>query len=202
MVVRFGRRRQRQPGSPVQQPTFFRCERAPEAGRVDHPLPLLGWHVSQPTNRVLHHLAALRRQIPHLREHAAGLLLLLGSQVLPNFHSVQHALLLLGRQAVEVLQPVFQSLLALRRQAAELGIILQRASLLLRRNALIPAQPLAGMMSLRRRLVRLRWWMLRRRMLGRRMRHITIVLRSACRGKAHRHGQAGHGPASRFGLPL
>jgi hypothetical protein len=183
MLIRVWRRRQRQPGSPIQQPAFFRSEHVPEATRIDHPLPLIRRHSSQPANRVLHHLAALRWQIPHLRKHATCLLLLFRSQVLPNLHTIQHALLLLRRQAVEVLQSVFQPLLALRRQATELGIILQRSALLLRRDSLVLAQPLAGMMSLLRSLINLRW-----RALCRGMRHTMILLRHAGNGKAYRHG--------------
>ena len=61
VIVRIGRGRQRQPRCAVQQPAFFRREHAPEAVRIDHPLPLIGGHAAQSANCVLHHLPSLRR---------------------------------------------------------------------------------------------------------------------------------------------
>ena len=48
----------------------------------------------------------LRGELLHLLVNLTRLLFLLGSQVLPNFHTVQHALLLLRRQRGEMLQPL------------------------------------------------------------------------------------------------
>jgi hypothetical protein len=50
------------------------------------------------------------------------LLLLLRSQVLPGFHTVQGQLLALRRQAIEVLQTLLIGLLPIRRKPAELRI--------------------------------------------------------------------------------
>ena len=147
-----------------------------EAAGIDGAAASVGWHGAQGLDSVAHSLLALRRQAADLRIYLPSLLFLRGSEVLPGFHAVEHALLLLGRQAVEAVQAFQQALLALGRQAAELRIAVKRLALLGGRNVLIAAQPLPGVMSLRRMLWRMRWLMLL--LLGRRFRY-GLVLRTA-----------------------
>jgi hypothetical protein len=69
-------------------------------------------------------LLAFWRQLLKLGMHLPCRLLLLGSQVLPGFHTVQNPLLLLGRAPAEVLQSLLQLLLPLRGQSPKLRIVL------------------------------------------------------------------------------
>ena len=102
-VRRLCRGGERQPGGSVQQISFLGRERVPETCGLDDELALWGRHAAQIADGILHHAAPFRGKIPHLRIKSPRLLLLLRSQVLPDFHAVQHPLLLLGRQAVEML---------------------------------------------------------------------------------------------------
>jgi hypothetical protein len=94
------------------------------------------------------------RQAVEPRTQLAKVLFLLRREVLPSLHPPQHLLLALRRHVVEVLQPLFQLLLALRRKPPEIGITLERAPLLIERLIAMLIQPLPGVMSLRRRLIR------------------------------------------------
>jgi hypothetical protein len=66
---------------------------------------------------------------------------------------LQHLLLPLGRQISEVLQPLLELLLTGTWEASKVGIVFKGAPLLVQR--LLPGliEPLAGMVTLRRRLV-------------------------------------------------
>jgi hypothetical protein len=73
---------------------------------------------------------------------------LLGSQVLPSFHSIQNSLLLFRWPPAEILQPLHISLLLLRWKPLKIWIASQRAPLLLWRRIFVLTQPLPGMVSL------------------------------------------------------
>ena len=75
----------------------------------------------------------------HLLVNLTRLLFLLGSQMLPNLHTVQHALLLLRGQGRKMLQPLPEQLLLIGRQTAECRIALQGTFLLPRRYVLVTA---------------------------------------------------------------
>ena len=112
-VRRLSRRGKGQPSSSIQQIALLGAERAPETIGVDDLLALGGWHAAQIADCILHHAASFRGEVPHLRIKSPRLLLLLRSQVLPDFHAVQHPLLLLGGQVAEVLQAILEPLLML-----------------------------------------------------------------------------------------
>ena len=59
---------------------------------------MLRRHSPQVANCCAYHAPAVRGELLHLPENLPCLLLLIGSQVLPGFHSIQHALLLLRWQ--------------------------------------------------------------------------------------------------------
>ena len=71
-------------------------EHAPEPRRLQDLLALLGRHRAQVSQGRFHHLAPLWSKLLHLRVDLAHLLFLVGSQVFPDFGTVQNALLLLG----------------------------------------------------------------------------------------------------------
>ena len=65
---------------------------------------LLRRHPAHVPDRAVDGLAAVGRQSLELLKELARPLLLIGGQVLPGFHAVEHAFLLLRRQAGEMLQ--------------------------------------------------------------------------------------------------
>ncbi len=90
--------RQRQAGSPVHYVPFLGRKHALETVGID-PLLALWWrHSPQVADRCADHASPIRWELLHLSENLPSLLLLIGSQVLPGFHAIQHALLLLRRQ--------------------------------------------------------------------------------------------------------
>jgi len=90
-----GGRGQGQAGGAVEQVALLRAEHALKTVGLDDALALLGRHGTQVANGGAHHGAALGRKVLHLVVDAARVLLLFRSQVLPDFHAVQHALLLI-----------------------------------------------------------------------------------------------------------
>ena len=168
-------------------------------------LALRGRHAAQIADCILDHAAPFRGKIPHLRIESPRLLLLLRSQVLPDFHAVQHPLLLLGWQVVEVLQTILEPLLTLGREAAELRIAVQHLPLLLRRKILILAQPLPGMVALKRRPIHRgrRTHLPLRTVLRRpRRRRCIAPLRHARRGTSQRQRGSDRRYVGRHGLAL
>jgi hypothetical protein len=90
--------RQRQPGCPAHYDSFLGGKHVLETVGIDHLLALWGRHSSQVTDRCADHAPPIRWELLHLPENLTCLLFLIGSQVLPRFHAIQHALLLLRRQ--------------------------------------------------------------------------------------------------------
>ena len=123
---------------------FLRCKCAPIFLGIDEPVALFGSHVAHAADGLIDRSAAVRRQLFELLKYLPRLLLLVLGQVLPGFHSVEHALLLLRRQAGKILQALQQSGLLLRRKPTELRIIFQRVPLLCGRQIFITAQPVPG----------------------------------------------------------
>ena len=147
------RRRQRQLCGVVQHLPFLR-RKLTEASGLYLPLTCLGRHSAQRLDRALHRLLAVRRKPLELRIQRPELLFLLRRQVLPGFHATQNLLLTVCRHAVETLQTLLKFLLTIGRQTLELRIALQCTLLLIKRLLTVLVQPLPGMMSFCRRLVR------------------------------------------------
>ncbi len=203
------RRSQRKLSRPIQQLDLFRREPALETVRLNRSLTRIRGHGAQVPDCGLDLALPFRWQAPHLRKESARSLLLLGGQVLPHLHAIQHSLLLFGRQAAEALQPLLEPLLALRREPPKLRIVLQRLFLLRRRNVFILPQPLAGMMSLQRRTLRRTWHALRTRHIlspwrWLMLRGAVILLRHGrcCAGDCQRQGEDRRPPEHRHGLSL
>jgi len=133
---------------PVEQAAFLRRELIPIFVGVDEPVALFARQAAHPADCLVNGLTPVRGQLPELLKELARLLLLVGRQVLPSFHAVEHALLLLRRQAGKMLQPLPQLRLLLRGKPAELGIVFERAALLRRRQILIAAEPVPGVAGL------------------------------------------------------
>ena len=144
--------RQRQLRRIIQHLALLRGKLA-ETSSLNFPLARVGRHGAQRLDGIPDGLLTVRRQVLELRVIGAELLFLLGSQVLPGFHSPQNLLLAVWRQAVEVLQSLFKLLLAIVRKTAKLRIIFKRPPLLIERLLAMLIQPLAGMMSFCRRLI-------------------------------------------------
>lgn len=136
-------------GSP-NHTNFLFIEIAFKAVGVDDLLALLGRHGTQISHRCAHHALAVRRKLTKLAVELARLILLLGSQMFPRLHSVQHLQLPLRRETREMLQSLPQQLLPLCRQTPERWITLQRAFLLFWWEILVPPEPVAGMALLLR----------------------------------------------------
>jgi len=130
---------------PVEQAAFLRRKLVSIFVRVDEPVALFRRHAAHVADRMVDGLTPVRGQLPELLKELARLLLLIGRQVLPGFHAVEHALLLLRRQAGKMLQPLPQLRLLRRRKPAELRIVFERAALLRRRQILIAPEPVSGM---------------------------------------------------------
>jgi len=135
-------------GSSTEQAAFLRGERASVLVGVDEPVALFGRQAAHAADRPVDGLAAVGRQLPELLKELARPLLLIGSQVLPGFHAVEHALLLLRRQAGKILQPSVQLSLLRRRKSSELRIVFERAVLLRGWQIFIAAQPVSGVAGL------------------------------------------------------
>ena len=142
------RRRQRQPGSAAHDVSFLGREHPFEPLGIDHLFALSRGHSAQVANCCAHHAPPVRRKLLHLPEDLPSLLFLVGGQMLPGFHAVQHALLLLRRQIGKMLQPLPELLLMLWRQPAELGIALQSPLLLIGRHIFVTTQPVARVAGL------------------------------------------------------
>jgi hypothetical protein len=137
-------RSERKAGRPAEQAAFPRRELIPVFVGIDEPVALFRRHAAHAANRPVDGLTAVGRQLFELLKELARLLLLIGRQVLPGSHAVEHALLLLRRQAGKMLQPLPQLRLLLRGKPAELWIVFERAALLRRRQILIAAEPVSG----------------------------------------------------------
>jgi hypothetical protein len=133
---------------PIEQAAFLRRELVPILIGVDEPVALFRRQSAHPADRPVDGLTPVRGQLPELLKELARLLLLIGRQVLPGFHAVEHALLLLRRQAGKMLQPLPQLRLLLWGKLAELRIVFERAALLRRRKILIAAEPVSGVAGL------------------------------------------------------
>jgi hypothetical protein len=91
---------------------------------LDLTLTRLRRHGAQGLNGIPHCLAALRRQLLHLRMNLPCRVFLLWSQVPEGVHAFQHLLPLRRRQAIETIELILQMLPLLRGKATELGIVL------------------------------------------------------------------------------
>jgi len=123
-----------------------------EAIRVDDLLALIGGHRTQVIDCFVDQPAPIWGQLLHFFENLTSLLLLLGSQMLPGLHAIQHPKLLLRRQAGETLQAIAKYLLTARGKVAKGRVILQGLLLLVRRQVFVLTQPVAGVPLLARRL--------------------------------------------------
>ena len=139
---------ERKTGRPAKQATFPGREFIPIFVGVDEPVAPFGRQAAHAADGPVDGLTPGRGQLPELLKELARLLLLIGRQVLPGFHAVEHALLLLRRQAGKMLQPLPQLRLLLRGKPAELRIVFERAALLRRRQILIAAEPVSGVAGL------------------------------------------------------
>lgn len=90
--------RQRQPGSTAHDIPLLGRKHVLETVGIDHLLALGGRHSPQVANCCADHAPAIRWKLLHLPENLTCLLFLIGGQVLPGFHAIQHALLLLRWQ--------------------------------------------------------------------------------------------------------
>ena len=91
----------------------------------------------------------------HLLENLLRPLFLLGCQVLPGIHAVEHAQLLLRGQTGKVLESLSQLLLPLRRKTAKCRVIVERAFLFIAGQIFVATQPIADVALLLRS--RVRW---------------------------------------------
>ncbi len=90
--------RQRQAGSPAHDVPFLGRKHVLETVGIDHLLALGRRHSPQVADRCTDHAPPIRWELLHLPENLSCLLFLIGSQMLPGLHAIQHALLLLRRQ--------------------------------------------------------------------------------------------------------
>ena len=148
---------ERQAGCAAHHLALLVGEHAFEAVGVDDGLALVGRHRPKIAHSSGHHALTIGRELPHLAEDLPSLLFLLGGEMFPGLHAVQHAQLLLRREIGKVLQSLAQPVLSLRRQAAERGIVLQCAFLFFRRQIFVPTKPVAGVSTNRQRSLRLPW---------------------------------------------
>jgi len=112
--------------------------------RVNQLIALLRCQMSHALNRVVDRPAAVGRQQSELLIELARAHLLIGSQMLPGFHSLKNALLLPRRQHRKMVQAVQKPVLLGQRQPAKLIVTFERAKLLLRRQILISAKPISS----------------------------------------------------------
>ena len=127
---------------------FLRRKRIPVLVGVDELVALLRRQVAHAPDRPVDSFTAVGGQLLELLKQLACPLFLIGSQVLPGFHAIEHALLLLGRQVGKMLQLPLQTLLLLRRKLAELPVVFQFAVLLFGRQISIAAEPIPSVASL------------------------------------------------------
>jgi len=127
----------------IEQPSFLRRKVLPKLVGVHQLIALFRTHVAHAPDGSIDGLPAIRWKLPESLKQLARPLLLIGREMLPGFHAVQHALLLLGRQAGKMLQALLQALLLLRRKAAKLGVAFERAALLAGRHVFVVSQPVS-----------------------------------------------------------
>jgi hypothetical protein len=147
--------RQRKMRRSVEHPSLRWGKCAPVSFRVNQPIPLLRTQAAHPSNRLIHHRAAIRRKQPELLIELPRPHFLVGSQVFPGFHAAEHTLLLPARQAGKVLQTVQQAILLRRREPAKLPIVFESAPLLRRRQIPVTAKPISSVptLALRRTII-------------------------------------------------
>ncbi len=183
---------------------FLIVEHAFESVGVDDLFALIGRHGRKVADCGSNHALPVRRQLPQLIANLQSLLLLLGSQMLPGFHAVQHLQLLLRREIGETLQTLAQQLLPLGRQSPECRIALQGFFLLRRWKIFVAAKPIPGVPLLS--WVRLLTW----RLLALRRRRCWMLLlnlaedsslRKAGQRKCHGDRQQGSRPVTRYFSP-
>jgi hypothetical protein len=135
-------------GGSADQAALLRRILASELVRVEELIALLRGHVAHAANGAIDRLATIGRELLELLKELTGPLLLIGSKVLPGFHTIQHALLLRGGKAGKMLQALLQTCLLLRWKLAELGVALEGAALLGGRHIFIVAKPVSSMARL------------------------------------------------------
>ena len=106
-------------------------------------LALIGRHRTQVLNRGSQHALPVGWQLLHLLENLLRLLFLLGGQVLPSIHAVEHAQLLLRGQTGKVLESLSQLLLPFRWKTMECRVILERSFLFIGWQIFVATQPIA-----------------------------------------------------------
>ena len=114
---------------------------------VDELVALFRRQIAHPADGRVDGLAAVGRELLELPKQLTRAFFLIGGQVLPGLHAVEHALLLIGRQAGKTLQLLLQALLLLRGELAEFGVVLQFATLLFGGKIAILAKPVAGVVG-------------------------------------------------------
>jgi len=103
----------------------------------------------------VHRPAPVCRQAVELVPHAQKVLFLPRRKVFPGFHPAEYLMLSIRREAVEALQALLVFALCFPRQSPKGGIALKCFSLLFRRLLALLIEPLA-------RVVPLRWWLVLR----------------------------------------
>jgi len=103
----------------------------------------------------VHRPAPVCRQAVELVPHAQKVLFLLRRKVFPGFHPAEYLMLSIRRKAVEALQALLVFALCFPRQSPKGGIALKCFSLLFWRLLALLIEPLA-------RVVPLRWWLVLR----------------------------------------
>ena len=130
-----------------------------ESVGVDDLFALIGRHGRKVADRGIDHALPVRRKLPQLIANLQSLLLLLGSQMLPGFHAVEHLQLLLRRQIGEMLQTLAQQLLPFGRQRRNAGSLCKARSCSAGGTIFVAAKPIPGVPLLS--WVRLlSWWLL------------------------------------------
>jgi len=140
--------REREVGRSTENAALLGCELISKLVRIDEVVALGRRQAAHAADRLVDGLVAIGRQLFELLIELAGLLFLIGSEMLPGFHAIEYALLLLWRQAGEMLQPVLQPRLLLWRKPAELGIVFKRAVLLRGWQVFIATEPVSGVARL------------------------------------------------------
>ena len=111
-----------QVGCSADQAALLRRILASELIRVEELIALLRGHAAHAANGAIDCLTTIGRELFEPLKELTCPLLLIGGEVLPGFHTSQHALLLRGWETGKMLQALLQARLLLRRKSAELRI--------------------------------------------------------------------------------
>jgi len=142
---------QRQAGDIVQNLSFLRRELT-ETSRLDRALTGIRWHCPQSINGIVQRSAPIRRETVKLAPHAEEVLLLLRRKVFPGFHPAEHLMLSISGKAIEPLQALLVLALGFTRESSKARVAFKSSALLVDRLLALLIEPLAGVVTLRRRL--------------------------------------------------